>query len=381
MVSCVLFRDLCVTSLVVNVLLNVMFEDGKVVHEEKYNVAVVGATGRSGASVIGILAERNFPVAEVVAVASDTSVGKRLSFGEHQLVTRKFSEVDFSDIDIAFFCVNAVFSKKNAIDVANKGCVVIDKTAHFRLNPHVPLVVPEVNGHVLDEDGARLGIISSPNCVAVPLVMTLKALGSIASIKRVVVSTYQSVSGAGKGGVDELYDQTKGLLCCGTPHSRVFPKQIAHNVIPAIGDIYPSGSSDEEERVSSELPKILRTDIHVAATCVRVPVYIGHSMAVACEFASAVSEESAYAAFDAFEGIVVCDRRAEGGTFITPIDVSGEDAVFVSRVRRDISVPHGLLYWLSCDNLRKGAALNSVQIAEQLIRSDPQLLKFKYSEK
>jgi aspartate-semialdehyde dehydrogenase len=349
-------------------------------HKKKYSVAVIGATGNSGAGVVRILAERDFPVAEVVAVASDASARKKLSFNKYNLETVKFSAVDFSRIDVAFFCVDDAFSKKNAIGVAQMGCVVIDKTAHFRLDPRVPLVVPEVNGHILD-NGAQLGIISSPNCVAVPLAMTLKALADVAPIKRVVVSTYQSVSGAGKEAVDELYEQTKGLLCYGEPRPRVFSKQIANNIIPVIGNIYPSGFSDEEEKISSEIPKILEADVRVAVTCVRVPVYIGHSMAVACEFSKAISERDAYAAFDEFEGILVCDRRTDGGTFVTPIEVSGEDAVFVSRLRNDTSVPHGLLYWLSCDNLRKGASLNGVQIAEQLIHTDPCLFKFKCSTK
>ena len=342
----------------------------------KYNVAVVGATGSTGRGTISMLEERGFPVENLVAIASEKSIGQQVSFKNKTIKVQHFEEVDFSNIQLAFFCAGDAFSKKNAEYVTSRGCVVIDKSSFFRLNPKVPLIVPEVNLKTLHK-GAPIGIVSTPNCVVTPLALVLKALSEIAPIKRAVVSTYQSVSGAGTKAIDELYEQTKGIISAQQPKAEIFQKQIAYNVIPAIGDIGADGFSDEEEKISFELCKILKSDIKVVATCVRVPVFIGHSAAVACEFSKAIPENVARESLENFNGVVVVDRREDGGNFITPIEASGEDAVYVSRIRTDPSVKHGLMFWISCDNLRKGASLNSVQIAEEMIAKDPKLKIFK----
>ena len=345
----------------------------------KYNVAVVGATGNAGNNTMKILAERDFPVEKIFAVASEKSVGKRISFRKQNLEVQSFSSVDFSKVDLAIFCAGSKFSQKHAKEVAEAGCTIIDKSSYFRLNPKVPLIVPEVNAKIMSK-GAPLGIISTPNCVAVPLAMTLKALTAVAPIKRAVVSTYQAVSGAGKAATDELYNQTKAVISSGEVVTDVFSKQIAFNAIPVIGNLNGSGVSEEEDKISSEICKILKTDVKVAVTCVRVPVFIGHGISVACEFTKEVSDEMAYQAFDDFEGILTLDRR-DNNVVATPLDSQGEDAVFVSRVRKDCTAKNGLMFWAVADNLRKGAALNSVQIAELMIDIDPKLRSFKYKAK
>ncbi|MDR0631688.1 MAG: aspartate-semialdehyde dehydrogenase [Holosporaceae bacterium] len=343
-----------------------------------YNVAVIGATGSTGMGTLQILAERNFPANNVIAVASEKSVGRPVSFGNKTLKVQRISNVNFSNVDISFFCAGSAVSRKNAEAVTGAGCIIIDKTSHFRLNPRVPLIIPEVNLDML-KGGAPVGIISTPNCITTPLAMTLKALSKLSPIKRVVVSTYQSVSGAGRGAIDELYNQNKAIIEAGVPRSEVFSKQIAFNVIPVIGSLYESGISEEEDKISCEICKILKSDIKVAVTCVRVPVFIGHSISVACEFSQSIQEEEMYEAFESVEGIAVLDRKGESEIFATPLDVQGEDAVYVSRIRKDVTVKSGILYWATTDNLRKGAALNSVQIAESLIAIDPQLKKFRKS--
>ncbi len=345
-------------------------------YAKEYNIAVVGATGNAGMKTLQILAERNFPIDNITVIASEKSVGSSISFKNKTLKVKPFQSIDFSQIHIAFFCAGGTFSRKNAEAVTNQGCVIIDKTSHFRLNPKVPLIIPEINAKILSK-GSSLGIISNPNCVAIPLAMTLKALSEIAPIKRVVVSTYQSVSGAGKEAVNELFNQTKKIISAQTLKPEIFQKQIAYNVIPAIGNITASGITDEEEKISSEVCKILKSDVKVAVTCVRVPVFVGHCMSVACEFNKTISEKNVYDAFEKFDGIITIDRRNEYAEFTTPIDAQGEDNVYVSRIRKDASIKNGLLYWIASDNLRKGAALNSVQIAEELINEDPQLTIFK----
>ncbi|MDR2267892.1 MAG: aspartate-semialdehyde dehydrogenase [Holosporaceae bacterium] len=341
-----------------------------------YNIAVVGATGSTGTGTLQILDERNFPVNSVIAIASEKSAGKSVSFGNKTLKVQRMADVDFSNVDISFFCAGGAISRKNAEAAANAGCIIIDKTSYFRLNPKVPLIIPEVNLDML-KMGAPIGIISTPNCVTTPLAMTLKALSELSPIKRVVVSTYQSVSGAGRRAIDELYNQNKVIIAAGVPQPEVFSRQIAFNIIPAIGSLYESGISEEEDKISCEICKILKSDIKVAVTCVRVPVFIGHSMSIACEFSKPIREEEIYEAFENVEGIVVLDRKGESETFATPLDVQGEDAIYVSRVRKDVTVKSGILYWVTADNLRKGAALNSIQIAESLIAIDPQLKKFR----
>lgn len=348
-------------------------------YSKNYNIAVVGATGNAGMTTLQILEERKFPVNEIVAIASEHSIGRLVSFKNKDIKIQLFSDVDFSKIDIAILCAGSGFSHRNAASITDAGAVIIDKTSCFRLNPKVPLIVPEINGDSLQK-GAPLGIISTPNCVAVPLSLTLKALMQIAPIKRVVVSTYQSVSGAGKKGVEELYSQSKAILSTGAVNSEVFQKQIAFNVIPQIGDMYENGITDEEDKISSEVCKILKSSVKVAVTCVRVPSFIGHGMSVACEFAKAITEKEAYDAFNNFDGVVTLDRRNDGIGVATPIDSQGEDAVYVSRIRLDNTMKNGLLYWTVSDNLRKGAALNSVQIAEEMVRMDPSLKLFKSRE-
>ncbi|MDR2067464.1 MAG: aspartate-semialdehyde dehydrogenase [Holosporaceae bacterium] len=348
--------------------------------ERKYNLALVGATGNVGMKVLQILEERNFPVNSMTAIASERSRGKLLSFGNENISVQMLKEVDFSSIDLAIFCAGSGVSRQYAEFVAEAGCVVLDKTSYFRTNPRAPLVIPEVNGDVL-RNGSPLGIISTPNCVATPLAMTLKALSGLSSIKRAVVSTYQSVSGAGRRAVDELYSQSKSFVSVGTAKNDVFPKQIAFNVLPLVGELYSSGVSDEEDKIAGEIRKILMLDLKVAVTCVRVPVFIGHAMSVYCEFSTPFEEKDVRKAFENFDGILLIDRRDEGGVFATPLDIQGEDAVYVSRIRTDPSAKNGLLYWVVTDNLRKGAALNSVQIAEYMISLDPTLNTFKKRKK
>ncbi len=348
-------------------------------NSKNYNVAVVGATGNAGNNTLNILAERNFPVNKVFAVASQKSVGKKVSFKNQNLEVQSFESVDFSQIDLAIFCAGSDFSKKHAQQVTEAGCIIIDKSSYFRFNPKVPLVIPEVNAKILDK-GAPLGIISTPNCVAVPLAMAIKALSDISPVKRVVVSTYQAVSGAGRAATDELYNQTKAVVSSGEVVTDVFSKQIAFNVIPVIGNLYGSGISEEEDKVACEICKILKSDVKVAVTCVRVPTFIGHGMTVACEFSKEISPEMAYHAFEDFEGILTVDRK-EDNIVATPLDAQGENAVFISRVRKDPTVKNGLMFWAVTDNLRKGAALNSVQIAELLVDIDPKLKLFKRKSK
>jgi aspartate-semialdehyde dehydrogenase len=346
-------------------------------YKNEYSVAVVGATGNTGTQTLQILAERNFPCRDVIAIASQRSNGKYVSFGNTSLRVQQMADVDFSKVDMAFFCAGSSISHRNADLVTKNGCVIIDKTSYFRLNPKVPLIIPEVNADVLKKGGASLGIVSTPNCVAVPLALTLKALSRISPVKRAVVSTYQSVSGAGRRAIDELYNQSKTIVSAGVSQPEVFANQIAFNVIPLIGNTYASGVSEEEDKISCEVRKILGASIQIAVTCVRVPVFIGHSMSVACEFAKPFREEDVYDALEDTEGVVTVDRKNESAEFVTPLDIQGEDAVYVSRIRMDTTVKNGLLYWIATDNLRKGAALNSVQIAETMISMDPKLKKFK----
>lgn len=342
----------------------------------QYNIAVIGATGNAGRMTLQILAERNFPIGRVLAVASKNSIGQFVSCGDLNLKIQDIDSINPREIDIAIFCAGGAVSKKYALNFAKHGVVIIDKTSAFRLDPKVPLIVPEVNGDYL-ENGAPLGIIATPNCVATPLTMTLKALSNIAPLKRAVVSTYQSTSGAGKKAIDELYYQTKNIFTASDVHKNVFVKQIAFNVIPSIGVLNNSGSTDEEEKIFYETRKILQSNIQIAVTCVRVPVFIGHGLSVSCEFKSDISEAESKKAFEQFPGIVLLDRRDRDDGFATPIDAQGSDCIFISRIRKDHTVPHGLMYWAVADNLRKGAALNSVQIAEHLIAIDSTLQIFK----
>ncbi|MBI4967542.1 MAG: aspartate-semialdehyde dehydrogenase [Rhodospirillales bacterium] len=332
-----------------------------------YRVAVVGATGNVGREMLTTLAERKFPVSEVVALASARSAGREVSFGESDILTVKdLATFDFKGIDIVLSSPGAKVSAVHSPRAAAAGAVVIDNTSHFRMEPDVPLVVPEVNPEAIARYTKR-GIIANPNCSTIQMVVALKPLHDLATIKRVVVSTYQSVSGAGKDAMDELFEQTRSIYVGDPKEPKKFPKQIAFNLIPQIDVFLEDGSTKEEWKMVVETKKILDADIQVQATCVRVPVFIGHSESVTIECARPIDEKKARAALKRAPGVIVLDEREPGG-YITPAECAGEDAVYVSRIRKDPTVANGLAFWVVSDNLRKGAALNAVQIAEVLIR-------------
>jgi aspartate-semialdehyde dehydrogenase len=329
-----------------------------------YRVAVVGATGNVGNEMLQILAERKFPVDEVVALASERSTGKEVSFGEdHTLKVQDLATFDFRGFDIGLFSPGAKVSAQFAPRAAAAGCVVIDNTSHFRMDPEVPLVVPEVNRGALT-GFHRQNIIANPNCSTIQMVVALKPLHDLARIKRVVVATYQSVSGAGKEAMDELFEHTKAIYMNDRKEPEVFKKPIPFNVIPQIDVWMEDGSTKEEWKMAVETKKILDPRIAVTATCVRVPVFVGHAEAVNVEFESPLGPDEAREALREAEGVVVVDDRGE---FVTPAECVGEYGVFVSRIRKDPTVRHGLNLWVVSDNLRKGAALNAVQIAEALV--------------
>jgi aspartate-semialdehyde dehydrogenase len=331
-----------------------------------YKVAVVGATGAVGGEMLNILAERDFPVDEVVALASRASAGKEVSFGDKDILkVRPLEGFDFEGTDLGLFSPGAAVSKIQAPRAAAAGCIVIDNTSQFRMDADVPLIVPEVNREALEGFRER-NIIANPNCSTIQMVMALKPLHDLALVRRVVVATYQSVSGAGREAMDELFDQTKGIYETRTPEPKHFPKQIAFNLIPQIDVFLDDGSSKEEWKMAVETKKILDPAIEVAATCVRCPVFVGHALALNVEFEHAISVEDARGALFEFEGVLLVDDPANG-EYVTPVECVGEYAVFVSRVRRDPTLPHGLQMWVVADNLRKGAALNAVQIAEALV--------------
>ena len=330
-----------------------------------YRVAVVGATGAVGREMLKTLAERNFPVSEVAAVASGRSAGAQVSFGDRGTLTvQSLDKFDFKGWDIGLFSPGAAVSAVHAPRAAEAGCLVIDNTSHFRMEPDVPLVVPEVNPQALTR--IRRGIVANPNCSTIQMVVALKPLHDRFTVRRVVVATYQSVSGAGKEGMDELWSQSRATFVNDPVKPEQFTKQIAFNVIPHIDRFMDDGSTKEEWKMAVETRKILDPDIRVMATCVRVPVFIGHAEAVHVEFAEPVSVGEARAVLRAAPGVVVLDEREDGG-YVTPLEAQGEDATFVSRIRRDATVEHGLAFWCVSDNLRKGAALNAVQIAETVV--------------
>jgi aspartate-semialdehyde dehydrogenase len=331
-----------------------------------YRVAVAGATGAVGREILKTLAERNFPVREIAALASPRSAGQQVSFGEDKVLTvQNLETFDFTGWDIGLFSPGASVSAIHAPRAGAAGCVVIDNTSQFRMDPDVPLVVPEVNPQDIAKF-AKKNIIANPNCSTIQMVVALKPLHDHFKIKRVVVSTYQSVSGAGKEGMDELMANTKAFYVNDRNKPEVFQKDIAFNVIPQIDVFMDDGATKEEWKMVVETKKILDPKIEVIATCVRVPVFIGHSEAVYVEFEKPVNVNEARAILRAAPGVVVEDQRVEGG-YTTPVEAKGEDAVFVSRIRKDPTVPHGLVFWCVSDNLRKGAALNAVQIAEVLV--------------
>lgn len=331
-----------------------------------YKVAVVGATGNVGREILNTLSERQFPADEVVALASSRSAGTKVSFGEdEELKVRNLADFDFRGIDIVLSSPGAKVSAEHAPRAAKAGAVVIDNTSHFRMDPDVPLVVPEVNREAIAAYGRR-NIIANPNCSTIQMVVALKPLHDLAGITRAVVATYQSTSGAGREAMDELFNQTKAIYVNDSVVKENFTKQIAFNLIPHIDAFMEDGATKEEWKMMVETKKILDPGIKLTATCVRVPVFIGHAEAINLEFEASISVEEARAALREAPGVTLVDHRADEG-YVTPVEAAGDDAVYVSRLREDPTVENGLSLWVVSDNLRKGAALNTVQIAEALI--------------
>ena len=334
-----------------------------------YVVAVIGATGNVGREIMQTLVDRNFPVSKIYALASERSVGSKVSFGDDKILTvQDLEKFDFKGVDIALSSPGAKVSAIHSPRAAKAGCVVIDNTSHFRMDPDVPLVVPEVN----PQDIARYkkkGIIANPNCSTIQMVVALKPLHDAFKIKRVVVSTYQSTSGKGKAAMDELFNQTKGVYVNQSPldTKSIFTKQIAFNVIPHIDIFLDDGSTKEEWKMEEETKKILDASIQVHANCARVGTFVGHAEYINIETERPISEREARQILSKAPGISVVDHRTDEG-YVTPAEVVGEDSVYISRIRKDRSVPNGLSMWVVADNLRKGAALNAVQIAEVLVR-------------
>jgi aspartate-semialdehyde dehydrogenase len=334
-----------------------------------YKVAVVGATGNVGREMLNILSERQFPADEVHAIASRRSMGVEVSFGDRVLKCQDLEQFDFSKVDFCLMSAGSAVSKEWSPRIGATGCLVIDNSSCWRYDAEVPLVVPEVNAHVLEEymgRNTRRNIIANPNCSTAQLVVVLKPLHEAARIRRVVVATYQSVSGAGKEAMDELWTQTRGIFVTDPPEAKKFTKQIAFNVIPHIDVFMDSGETKEEWKMTVETKKILDPKIKLTATCVRVPVFVGHSEAVNIEFERPISADEARELLREAPGCMVVDKREPGG-YVTPIECVGEYATYVSRIREDATIENGLNLWVVSDNLRKGAALNTVQIAESLI--------------
>jgi len=330
-----------------------------------YKVAVIGATGNVGREMLNILAERAFPADEVFAVASRRSQGSEVSFGDHRLKCQDLETFDFSGVDFALMSAGSAVAKEWAPRIGSKGCLVIDNSSCWRMDPDVPLVVPEVNPDAV-VGFTKKNIIANPNCSTAQLVVVLKPLHDAAKIKRVVVDTYQSVSGAGKEAMDELWDQTKGIFVTDTPEPKTFTKQIAFNVIPHIDVFMDDGSTKEEWKMMVETKKILDPKIKLTATCVRVPVFVGHSEAVNIEFENEITAKDARRILREAPGVLVVDKREPGG-YVTPVECVGDYATYVSRIREDQTIDNGLSLWIVSDNLRKGAALNTIQIAELIV--------------
>ena len=330
-----------------------------------FKVAVVGATGNVGRAMLEILAERTFPADEVVALASRQSMGTEVSYGDKTLKVKALDHYDFSDVDICLMSAGSPVAKEWAPKIAAAGAVVIDNSSFWRTDADVPLVVPEVNADAVT-GFRKKGIIANPNCSTAQLVVALKPLHDKARIKRVVVATYQSVSGAGKEAMEELFSQTKSVYQIDEVEAKKFPKRIAFNVIPQIDVFQDDGYTREEWKMVVETKKILDPKIKLTATCVRVPVFVGHSEAVTIEFEEPITADEARELLRKAPGCLVIDKREPGG-YVTPYEAAGEDATYISRIREDATVENGLAMWIVSDNLRKGAALNAVQIAECLI--------------
>ena len=334
-----------------------------------YKVAIVGATGNVGREMLNILDERQFPVDEVFAVASRRSIGQEISFGDKTLKCKDIETFDFSQMDFVLMSAGSDVSKVWSPKIGAMGPIVIDNSSCWRYDQNVPLIVPEVNAHVLEEymrRNTRMNIIANPNCSTAQLVVALKPLHDVARIKRVVVSTYQSVSGAGKDGMDELWNQTKGIFVTDSAEPKKFTKQIAFNVIPHIDVFMEDGYTKEEWKVMAETKKMLDPKIKLTCTAVRVPVFVGHSESVNIEFETPMSAEEAREILREAPGCLVIDKRENGG-YVTPVECVGDYATFISRIREDATIENGINMWVVSDNLRKGAALNTVQIAECLI--------------
>lgn len=333
-----------------------------------FKVAIVGATGNVGREMLNILEERGFPADEVVALASRRSLNSEVSYGDKTLKTKVLDNYDFSDVDICLMSAGGRVSKEWSPKIAAHGCVVIDNSSAWRYDSDVPLIVPEVNPDAINGFRKR-NIIANPNCSTAQLVVALKPLHDAATIKRIVVATYQSVSGAGKEGMDELFQQSRAVFVADAVSAQKFTKRIAFNVIPHIDDFMEDGSTKEEWKVMAETKKMLDPKIKVSCTAVRVPVFIGHSEAVNIEFEKPISAEEAREILREAPGCQVIDKHEDGG-YITPYESAGEDATFISRIREDITLENGLSMWIVSDNLRKGAALNTIQIAELLLERD-----------
>ncbi len=342
-----------------------------------FKVAVVGATGNVGREMLSILAERAFPADEVIALASSRSLGTEVSYGDKVLKVQNLEHHDFSKTDICLMSAGSGVSKDWSPKIGAMGCLVIDNSSCWRYDERVPLVVPEVNAHVLEpymKDAKRMNIIANPNCSTAQLVVALKPLHERATIKRVVVSTYQSVSGAGKDAMDELFNQSRAIFSATEVRQEKFPKRIAFNLIPQIDVFMDDGYTKEEWKMNVETKKILDPKIKLTATCVRVPVFISHSESVNIEMEKPLSAEEARQILRSAPGCLVIDKHEPGG-YITPHEAAGEDATYISRIREDNTVENGLAFWCVSDNLRKGAALNAIQIAEAL--NNRKLLKAK----
>ena len=333
-----------------------------------FKIAVVGATGAVGREMLQTLEERSFPVKEIVALASEKSLGKEVSFGEKKpLTVQNLETFDFTSCDIALFSAGSAIAEKFGPKAAQQGAVVIDNSSRWRMESEIPLIVPEVNSAALAGYSKR-NIVANPNCSTAQLVMALKPLHDVFKINRVVVSTYQSVSGAGSTGMDELFNQTRAVYVNDPIENKEFTKKIAFNCIPHIDMFMDDGFTKEEWKMTAETRKILDPNINVVAHCVRVPVFIGHAEAVFIETNKPVDEQAARDVLSSFPGVIIVDHREDGG-YVTPEECAGEDGVYISRLRRDPTVKNGLVFWCVSDNLRKGAALNAVQIAEALIEN------------
>jgi aspartate-semialdehyde dehydrogenase len=330
-------------------------------------VAVVGATSQVGREVLKTLAERNFPADEVIALSAGRAGGQEVSYGEERVLrVRGLDTHDFRETDLAIFAAGEAVSAKDAPRAASAGAMVVDLSPRFRMEPDVPLVVPEVNAATLTRARKRR-IVACPGGVATAVAVALKPLHALGRARRAVVTGFHAVSGAGKEAMDELWAQTRGVYVNEAPPAEQFPKQIAFNLIPQVGDIGDDGFTKEEQGIALELRKLIDPDLVAVASCVRVPVFIGDAAAVVVEFERPVSEKAAWAALRETPGVIVLDRREEAG-YVTPAEVAGEDAVYVSRLRRDLTVPNGLAFWCVTDTLRKASALNAVQVAEELVR-------------